>query len=272
MTFEIFDSTNPKWSEIFLNFDIEEQDVFYSAEYAQASKATIDSHHRVLCASQQTDTSSFLYPFIQRDINQIVPEGIAQGWFDVVSLYGRGGIVGSYKNSSDLLKFHDEFTYYARENQIVCGFDRLHPILENHRIAPKNSKVFNVGNFVVIDLRPTIDDIFATFKHRQRKAIRKAINNNITTFDESDLTHLDHFLEIYHSTLSRQNALDYYYFEKQFYQTLMQLGQDSFKFFYASLDNNIISCELVLYGGKYCHSFFGGTLKEFLHLHILRTQ
>ena len=266
MAFEVFSPTSPRWLEAFSSLSVNDQDIFYSPEYAQAAQATINRDHLVLCASQQSGTSTLLYPFIQRDMNKFVPDGIAKDCIDVVSLYGRGGIVGNSENSSDLIKFHDNFNRYAHANNIICGFDRLHPVIKNHQSISKQSKLYNVGSFVVVDLRRSVDDIFLNFKHRQRKAIRKAIKNSVTVFEESNLDHLDNFLEIYHSTLTRQNASNFYYFEKEFYKSLMRSSSTSFKFFYASLNNKIISCELVLYGGQYCHSFLGGADKKFISL------
>jgi hypothetical protein len=64
--------------------------------------------------------------------------------------------------------------------------------------------------------------------------------------------------------MERNNAKEYYYFGREFYECLHARAPDNVVFFYALVDGSICSCELVLFEGHYSHSFLGGTSREAL--------
>ena len=109
-------------------------------------------------------------------------------------------------------------------------------------------------------------EIENSFRHSVRKNLRAAERNGVTCFIESNGDHLKDFLDIYYQTMSRNDAREFYYFTEDYFDHLCKLLVGKFHFFYAVIDGRIVSCELVLHHGKYCHSFLGGTRREFLHL------
>lgn len=207
-----------------------------------------------------------LYPFVKRNLARLTNFPNSSGLYDITSLYGRGGIVGSLIALTDIISFHTAMAAYCHENAIVCGFDRFHPIIANDICATPDAKMMEIGGFVVVDMRPEMGAIENAFKQSVRKDLRKAERNGITCFAESNCDHLKEFMDIYYHTMGRNLATEFYYFNEEYFVTLDKEIPGQFHFFYAVAGDDIVSCELVLHHGKYCHSFLGGTKREALPL------
>lgn len=266
MSFCILKPDSPEWGNLFDSLPLDQQDLFYSPSFARLCKNTINQKDEVLCATMTSEASVVLYPFVKRNLAILTGCSTFADLYDITSLYGRGGIVGSIAALRDIAPFHTAMGVYCRENAIVCGFDRFHPIIANDVCAAPEAKIMEVGGFVVVDMRPEMGEIEKTFKHSLRKHLRKAERNGISCFAESNCDHLKDFLDIYYHTMDRNSALGFYYFSEEYFVTLNREMPGQFHFFYAVAGENIISCELVLHHGKYCHSFLGGTKQEAMPL------
>jgi lipid II:glycine glycyltransferase (peptidoglycan interpeptide bridge formation enzyme) len=200
-----------------------------------------------------------------RTVAGLVDVATPEGLRDTISLYGRGGVVG--RASADALKsFHQSLAQYMSDHGVFCSFDRFHPVMGNHAFASKACNIFEVGGFVVVDLRQSVEELKRSFKSSVRKDLRKAERNGVTCFTEPNCDHLSDFLDIYYQTMERNSASDFYYFPEAFFAGLPTEMPGQFYFFYAVHEGQIVSCELVLYHGKYSHSFLGGTRRECLPL------
>ncbi len=266
MNFEVLEASDARWMELFNALPRAAQDVFYSPGFAQLCQETLDANNSVRCAvCSCEDGSVLLYPFVLRRVRDMVDIAAAGGLYDSISLYGRGGVVGSASNAV-LATFHRELAEYMRHSQVFCSFDRLHPLICNERLSPSASVTRNVGGFVVVDLHPTQAQIEASFKPSVRKDIRKALRNGVECFSESNCDHLGEFLDIYYQTMERNSASEFYFFPETFFANLSRYLPGNFSFFYAKCDNRIVSCELVLHCADYSHSFLGGTRRDALPL------
>lgn len=266
MRFEILTPDAPEWLSVFNALPQDQRDVFYHPGFAKLNQLTINRDHEVLCAALVLQDGGALYPFVKRNLGTLTGRLDCAGYYDITSLYGRGGIVSSWKNVEDGGEFHTAMDVYCSENKVICGFDRFHPVMENECFASPNEKIMEVGGFVVVDIRPELAEIEKSFKQSVRKDVRKAQRNTITCFSEANCDHLDVFLKIYRHTMTRNAAAEFYYFSTEYFRALQETMPGDFHFFYAQVDGNVVSCELVLHHGKYGHSFLGGTKREALPL------
>jgi hypothetical protein len=266
MNFEVLEPGDRRWGKLFAALPHGARDVFYSPGFAALCQETLDVAHRVCCAAYSDDNGGvLLYPFVLRRTDALVALPTAAGLVDSISLYGRGGVVGK-ADAKGLAAFHRELAAYMAGQQVFCSFDRLHPVIGNERLSPPASTLRNMGDFVVVDLRPSMEDIEVSFKSSVRKTIRKAVRNDVRCFVESNCDHLVEFLDIYYQTMERNAASEFYYFPKEFFDRLPELLSGMFSFIYAVSGDKIVSCELVLHCADYSHSFLGGTLREALPL------
>ena len=266
MTFSILIPDNPVWADLFEMLPLDQQDIFYSPSFARLCQKTLDQNDEVLCAAMTSDAGVLLYPFVKRNLGKLTGFAEYSGYCDITGLYGRGGIVGSAAALQGTTPFHAAMAAYCRKQAIVCGFDRFHPVIGNDVRAAPDSKIMEIGGFVVVDMRPDMNVIENGFKQSVRKDVRKAERNGITCFAESSSDHLKEFMDIYYHTMGRNSASEFYYISENYFTSVAKKIPGQFHYFYALAGNDIVSCELVLHHGKYCHSFLGGTKKEALPL------
>lgn len=255
----IVEPDDAAWSSHFRDLPREQQDIFYCPEYVELAARYIHRGGRPLCALFESGSTYLMYPFLERAIEFA---GTVD-YRDITGVYGRGGVVGRYPTAAETIRFHDALRAYCRDRRIVCGFDRYHPILRNERMASSSARVFDVGGFVVVDLRPPLGEIERRFKHAVRKSIKKAERAGCEVFSEATGAHLDDFLEVYAATLDRNRAREFYYVDPEFYREIQARLEGRYRFFYTAIGGKIVSCELVLIQGLYCHSFLGGSREDF---------
>ena len=257
MTLKIVNTDDPEWASCYEQLNKNQQDVFFHPGFAKTCQSTLYKKHLVKCAIWNCKKGKILYPFVQRNF-------LESSHTDITGLYGRGGLVQDVNDKDELNAFHSAFREYCIDVGILCSFDRFHPKLENHLFTDKLTKLYDIGDFVVLSLEESIEQIESQFKHNHRKSIKKAERQNVSFFYEENLGHLDDFLTIYKSTLKRNNANNFYYFEDKFYQEIQKNLQGNFIFYYAMVDSKIISCELVLFDSLFAHSYLGGTLADYM--------
>src|SRR3989338_6129572 len=264
------------WSRFFSRLPAEQQDLFYAPAYAQLCARWLYPQARVRAAVLETASSVLLYPFVQRRIGAVVgDEDVAGDAQDIVGLYGRGGLGGGGAGREEIAAFHRAFGTTCREQRIICGFDRYHPVLGNYRWAAAQTQLQDVGGFVVCDLRLPLAELERADDHAVRKNIKKAQRAGGRIISEDSTAHLEEFVTIYSATLARRRASRFYAFDRGFYDDLARRLPGQCRFFYAQLGSATVSCELVLYHGRYAHSFLGGTLEPYMDAcpnHLLKRE
>ena len=264
-TLQVVGPEHPAWSQALGRLPLEQQDVFYTPEYAVLCARFVYPGAEARCAILETERALMVYPFLQRDLAALTGrQDLTGGCRDRIGCYGRGGLLADQATAEELEQFHRALEAYGREERIICGFDRYHPVVQNHRWADARTALRDIGGFVVVDLRRPIGDIERSYKHALRKHIAQAERAHVEVFSEETTEHLEEFLVVYRSTLQRRRARAFYDFDPAFYQALTAQLPGRYRFFYARVGGRIVSCELVLRQGAYCHSFLGGTLEEAL--------
>tara|TARA_Y100000590_G_C15713375_1_gene1011050 strand:- start:593 stop:1642 length:1050 start_codon:yes stop_codon:yes gene_type:complete len=262
MKFNIVDYDNPSWGHYYNELDDKSSDIFYNQNFGKVYQKSIYKNYKIKCATLECDSGIAIYPFVLRSI--IINDEIKIN--DITGYYGRNGIASNITDLDYIQKFHNSFYDYCINNDIVTSFDRFHPIINNHKLSSSKSIVKESGNFIILNLKQNIEKIENNYKHMHRKSIKKAIRGNVNIFYEKNMNNLDSFIKIYHRTLKKRNAPSFYFYPKHFYELLGEYLPDNFIFFYAIVNDKIISCELILLSEYYCHSFFGGTLEKYREL------
>ncbi|MBQ3133421.1 MAG: GNAT family N-acetyltransferase [Clostridia bacterium] len=186
-------------------------------------------------------------------------------YYDIVTPYGFGGplIVESTDTSKLMDAYRQAFTAYCLEHRIVCEFVRFH-LFDNVDVREHfyGETVHSLDNVVVNTSKP-YDEIRMHYKHKVRKNVNKANSYGLTLVVENNTDHLDDFLAIYYQTMDRNQAADYYYFKREYFENVTKLLPENFMFFYVYNGDRAIAAELVLCSDKYAYSFLGGTDSEF---------
>lgn len=186
-------------------------------------------------------------------------------WYDIVTPYGYGGpVILESNNPKKLMEaYREAFTAYCLEHNIVCEFIRFH-LFDNVDVRENYyGETFHVLDNVVVDTTPDQETIWMSYEHKVRKNVKKAIGNGLTMCIEQNLDHLDAFLDIYYATMDRNQATDYYYFKRSYFEDIARLLPENFAYFHVMHEGKVISTELVLCSENYAYSFLGGTNEEF---------
>ena len=205
--------------------------------------------------------------FIKRTLPvSIDPE---QKYFDIVSPYGYGGplIVDSQGDKNGLVRsYNAAFMEYCNANNIISEFVRFHPILKNHIDFKDVYRTIHMRKTVVTYLDPEDDILLDHFSKSARKNINRAIREGVKVEVIEEPEDLSSFTEIYYDTMERNDADDYYYFPKEYFEGICRLLRDYTINVNIYVDNTRIASGVYFIYGKIMQIHLSGTKREYLHL------
>jgi hypothetical protein len=209
----------------------------------------------VLCAAWNSPVGGVLFPLILRPIDGEEWIDTPSGLADVTSPYGYGGPF--CWGDVDAAAFWSEFRRWASRRGVVSCFARL-SVFENGLLGPTGCEHVNAPNVVRgLDLAP--DALWMDYEHKVRKNVKRARREGLHVEIDASGSRLDDFLAIYHGTMDRRGASSSYYFDRNFFLTLVRDLEGQFVFFHAFHDAAVVSSELVLVSAYHLYSFLGGT-------------
>lgn len=253
-----------KWNRIVKSFS--NWDIYYLREYAYSFWLHGDGEP--LLIYHQKQDAKICYVVMQSDISEFSPfRGVLQPklYFDWSTPYGYGGPLQEGEISDEWIKeFMQELEQYARKNGIVSQFLRFHPLLQNQCCGEKFSDVVYLKKTVYVD---TTDKelIFANMTPNNRNMVRKAKKNGITIVCDHG-ERIEEFLEIYEATMRRNEAEEYYYFSREYFEFVRDQMSEYTIFFYALYEDKVISASIFFYNDLFMHYHLSGTLPAYRKL------
>ncbi len=204
--------------------------------------------------------------FVKRDIPLLVD---GEQYYDIATPYGYGGpyIESCAEGGKEQLLegYKIAFGQYCKENKIVSEFTRFHPLINNGKDF---SQIYNarcIRQTVGTNLESD-DPVSDEFSKSAQKCIRRAIRNGITWKGTKGPQDVSQFVDIYYSTMDRDNAKDYYYFPPEYFARCLELFRDHILYVEAIYQEKTIAAGFYICCGDTIHAHLSGTLKEYLHL------
>lgn len=186
-------------------------DTYSCAAYHRASALLEPEGTRPVLLAFTQEAGDVALPLLLRPL----PDG--EGW-DATSAYGYGGPVG--QGVPDLAAFGAALNDWANKQGVVSTFLRLNPLLENGRLVPPTAELVDVASTVEWDLSPG-RDLRRDLHSDQRRSVRKAENAGVTISIITRPTSLESFRELYVATMLRQQAAEFFFFPKAYWQALV---------------------------------------------------
>lgn len=244
-----------EWDEIVKTF--EEYDVYYLSGYVKAFHIHGDGDPYLLYYEE--DGLRAIYVYMRR-------ETALPGVYDAVTPYGYGGVLFEGNNSEENRRaFWAAYLNKMQEERIVDNFVRYHPVLKNAEPMKLISNVIDLGKTIAMDLdSPEI--IWENNVGTNRNRIRKAEKNGIIIEHGKSLELFDEFIPIYNATMDKDNAEEYYYFERPFYESIHNDLYDNYEMFYAKLDDKIIAMCIMIFANGRMNYHLGGSFMEYRKL------
>lgn len=250
-----------EWNAVVRSF--EEYDVYWLSGYVKAFKTHGDG--KPLLFFYNGESTRGINVLMKRDIAK---DGRFKGkiqegkYFDFATPYGYGGWIIEGENTEGLF---EEYSEWIRRNRIVSEFVRFHPIIKNHNASRSFYEVIQLGEVVHMDLSSP-EDIWNNITSKNRNMIRKAIKNDIRIYNGRFPEIYKKFRAIYNGTMDKDNAEQYYYFEKQFYKSLLEDLPQQAQVFWAEKDKQVIAASIILATNRRMNYHLSGSVREFSSL------
>lgn len=219
----------------------------------------------------KTKNGEIVNQFIKREI-PIKING--KTYYDIVTPYGYGGpyIKESIDKEGLLEDYKKDFSEYCKENNIVSEFVRFHPLYNN---AKDFKEIYN-STFNRHTLGTNLkyeDPIKEEFGKSCRKNIKRKLKNGMTYKITENPTDFKNFKECYYSTMDRNEAGDYYYFDDKYFENIEKYFKNNTIVIEIIYENKVIAAGIYFISDNNIHVHLSGTKIEYIKLspaYILR--
>lgn len=203
--------------------------------------------------------------FIKREIPIRVEN---QMYYDLITPYGYGGpvIVECKEGTEEALvqEFNNVFKRYCYDENIVSEFVRFHPIVDNAKDFNTVYKTERIRKTVGTNVQGYDDPIAKEFSKSARKTIRRALRENLSFRVTEKPNDISSFKEVYYSTMDRNKASDYYYFDDNYFEQCLESFRNNIILVEVLLDERVIAAGFYFVYKDIIHAHLSGTLNEYL--------
>lgn len=248
-------SRSAEWNAVVSSFA--DYDVYYLSGYVKAFHIHGDGEPFLLY--YEKGGLRAIYVYMRR------PTAI-EGVYDSVTPYGYGGVLFEGDTSEyNLNAFWEAYLEEMDKEHIVDNFVRYHPVLKNAVPMRPISNVIDLGRTIAMDLS-TPELIWENIHSKNRNMIRKAEKNGIIIEHGQGMELFDKFIEIYNATMAKDNAEEYYYFKRPFYESIHNDLNNNYEMFYAKLDDKIIALSIMIFANSRLNYHLSGSDMEYRNL------
>lgn len=247
-----------KWNDIVESF--KKYDIYYLSDYCIPFYLHGDGEP--LLFFYEDNELRAINVVMKRDIsNDKRFSNLEKGrYFDFSTPYGYGGWL--IEGDGDIENIFKEYITWCKNNNIISEVVRFHPVLNNQNKVNSIYDVVDLGKTVCIDLSNE-NDVWDNFSSKNRNVIRKAIKNNIKISYDLSSKSIDIFKNIYNQTMNRDNADEYYYFNDEFYSSILEHLNGRVLIFNATLENKTIASSMIIFSNDMLSYHLSGSLKEY---------
>lgn len=254
-----------RWDEIVKSF--RGYDVYYLSDYTKAFNSHGDGEPILIY--YESPVLRAINVVMMRDIeaDKRFRSKIQSGhYYDIVTPYGYGGFLFEGDPSvGNLEQLEQAYSEFCRSKNIVSEFVRFHPLQQNAELNRTLYEVIDLGKTVTLKLGSR-QQIWADLSSKNRNVIRKAIKSEVKVYWGMSPNLVEAFIPLYNATMSKDDASDYYYFNQEFYESILKDLKYNCLFFYAVYETKIISMSMILFGNKQMHYHLSASDREFQNL------
>ena len=209
----------------------------------------------------QDDQHTVVFPLLEREI-------AGEQYKDLVSVYGYPGPLFSIEDPDVQNELFNKLIGHIEELGYVSLFSRLHPLLNQTPL----DNTLALGDVVYFDLNDSLDEIYAAMRNNHRRDIRKLEKSELTVqqYDQPSKGQILEFKHIYDLTMDKLGAVDYYFFDEDFYRNKLESTDYKVTLFTAYLEEQAIASAMMIQTGGFCEYHLGGTLPEFYKIHPMK--
>lgn len=247
-----------KWDAIVRSF--KDYDVYWLSGYVKAFQ--IHGDGEPLLVHYDDGSTRGINVVMKRDVarDERFKGKIEEGhYFDFTTPYGYGGWLIEGEETERLFA---AYSSWIEENRIICEFVRFHPMVENQVACCGFYEVIKLGEVVHMILSSP-EVIWNNITSKNRNMIRKAIKNNVKIYNGRFPKIYEKFRTVYNETMDKDDAKDYYYFDKQFYTSVLEDLPQNAQIFWAEKDGVVIAASIMLECNGFMNYHLSGSLRKY---------
>lgn len=195
----------------------------------------------------EDQSGALLVPGVVREVPGTEGDGQSRRILDVSSPYGYAGVVVSTP-TADAREFVaravDVASPILREAGIVSAFIRLNPLWNKPEDFSSRGWLVSHGPSVWLDLELSDAELQRHLRGRYRSYINAIAAEGVRARFDEEWSHLPDFVRLYHHTMDRVDAADWYYFEPSYFEGLKAVLGDGLKLCIVEQDSRIIAAGL----------------------------
>jgi|GEM_PF-1190843 len=257
MKFKVVDVQSADWHDALQRIPGALSDINFTPGWYTSWKDHEDAEP--LCMIGESDNTLFLYPFFYKSIDGY-PE--VQGYYDIQSAYGYGGIIcntGQIDNNL-LSEFNNHANDWMSANRVVAEFIREHPLLDTCR---RPADYVPVRRNVYVETKPG----YILPEKRARQNIARARSyDGISVLIDADMLHLDTFIRLYELNTQRIKMDKYYNFPPAYFYGVKTLLGSYARLIHILFEGQIINSVLFFEYGNKGTMHLSGANHEYQHL------
>lgn len=205
------------------------------------------------------------FPMMIRSID--MPEGIdaANGYIDASSAPGLiGPLVSAPTVPEDIRhSLMQQMHQFFEDHHILSVYGRLNSFLSQNDFLRGYGEIQESGIEVSLDTTRPRDEQYSSYISNHRRQIQKLKKQGFVCV-QGGIEYLDDFLGIYYNTMDRVGATQVYYYEKSYFEFLLNEMPDIMRFIVCKDADTIAAIGLFVECNGIVHYLYGGTAPGYL--------
>jgi hypothetical protein len=238
------DST--EWDNLLSRLPKNQRDIFFTPSYHKLFQQHETGTPR--CFVFQQGESIALFPFFLRSLDRLNFSPYSN-FFDFQGVYGFNGVASNCYNDDFQTNFHSSFRHYCLENDIIAGFIRYHPTIDNVQFSINRLPITEDRKVIILDLSRDYETIWTSqYNSQTRNMIRKG-RKTLECKISHGVSEYTSFYEMYKKSMERLSANPFYFFDCSFFEQLSTLPNNQCSIFtaYDETGNRVAGIILLLY-------------------------
>jgi len=206
---------------------------------------------------------TIVYPMVVRDID--IPPIAADGHKDATCIPGLAGPLASAPAIPEDIRrrFIRALQEHFEDNRIITAYCRLNCLTDQQPIFEGYGQTVCHGVEITLDLTVPSEEQFARYRKDNRKTVRKLIREGFTC-EEVGGEYLDEFIRIYYDTMDRKHAEPAYYFDRFFFDYLMNEMSDVTHLFICKDGERTAAVGIYIECNGVVHAYLSGTVEDYI--------
>jgi len=234
---------------------------------------TYDFYHTWQYHSIDPKGEAMLFVYSEKDvfvafplIKRAIPN---TSYYDLTSAYGYVGPISNVKfntlTESFLTNLKKSLLGYMKQENIICLFSRLHPLIDQSAVIDRfGGKVVN-GKTVFIPLDKPIESQRLGYRNNHLRDINSLRGKNISFKEALTDDDIAEFVDIYTENMRRINAADEYFFDHHYFKQLVNSSEFRGQILLLCLDDLPIAGCVFTYTNGIIQVHLIATKTAFLH-------